>query len=150
MALQDIGMRYEYVDDISLADVCFIAEGRTLEELLIGCGLATTNVMVKDLKSVELKKKIDFAIETDSAEKLIAKFIDELIFYKDAEQLLLADFKLKLEEKDGKYLLKCTARGDKLDMEKHDLVVDVKAFTWHMFEVKHDKKGWGARVVLDI
>lgn len=143
-------MSYKYIEDISLADVCFVAEAPTLEKLLVECGLATTNVMVKDLKSVKAKTKRTFKIETDDAEKLIAKFIGEIIFYKDANRLLFSDFDVKVDEKNKKYNLKCVASGEKLDMKKHELLVDVKAFTWHLFEVQHDKKSWKCRVVLDI
>ena len=40
--------------------------------------------------------------------------------------------------------------GEKIDMKKHEMLVDVKAVTMHMFEVKKEKNIWKARVVLDV
>ena len=33
---------------------------------------------------------------------------------------------------------------------RHEEVVDVKAVTMHMFEIKQTEKGWRAQVILDI
>ena len=146
-------MPYKYIEDISLADVCFVAEAKTLLKLLEECGLATTNVMVKDLKSVKRKGKKTIKVEGENPEFLISKFIGEIIFHKDADLLLFSKYTVKIEEPNAKhrtYKLTCKAEGEKLDMKKHELLVDVKAFTWHLFEVKHDKSGWKTRVILDI
>ncbi len=45
-------MPYKYLKDVSIADVAFVASGATLEEMFEFAGLATANVIVKDLKSV--------------------------------------------------------------------------------------------------
>jgi SHS2 domain-containing protein len=40
--------------------------------------------------------------------------------------------------------------GEELDMNRHDLVVDVKAVTLHQFRVEKTDRGWEAFVILDI
>ena len=44
----------------------------------------------------------------------------------------------------------CDAFGEKIDIEKHNPKVDIKAITMHMFEVKKTKNGWRAQVLVDI
>ncbi|HLC59071.1 MAG TPA: archease [archaeon] len=143
-------MSYKFIEDLSLADVAFVASGKTLNEMLKSAALAVTNTMVKDLKSVKSKVEKNFVVEASDPENLLFKFLQEIIFYKDAESLLLSNFTLKTK-KDGKdYRLSVKAKGEKINMKKHDLSVDVKAVTFHMFEVKGTRAGWKARVILDI
>lgn len=143
-------MSYRYLEDISLADAAFEAEGRTLPELFTSAALATTNVMVRNLEAVEPKAERSVALEAGDLEQLLYKFLQEIIYYKDAEMLLFGKYDVSVQPVDGQYKLKAKFYGEKLDMKKHNLIVDVKAVTWHMFEVKQTQKGWMAVVVLDI
>ncbi len=143
-------MPYRYLEDISLADAAFEAKGRTLPELFTSAALATTNVMVRNLEAVEPKVERSVALEAEDVEQLLYKFLQEIIYYKDAEMLLFGKYDVSIHSVDGQYELKAKFYGEKLDMKKHNLIVDVKAVTWHKFEVKKTKSGWKAVVVLDI
>ena len=142
-------MSYKYLEDVAVADVCFEASGKTLEELFESCGLATTNVMIKTLKKISPKQKRKISVSADTIENLLFKFLEEIIFLKDARQLVFSKYKIKISESKG-YKFACEALGEKLSMKKHDWLVDVKAVTWHLFEVKQEKNIWRARVILDI
>ncbi len=133
-----------------MADVAFEATAPTLEELLCEAGKATTNVMVKELETVKLTKSVVFKIEAKSEEMLLFNFLQEIIFFKDAKMLLLKEFDFKITKKDGLFILKGKAKGEKLDMKKHELLVDVKAVSLHLFELKKEKTGYRAFVILDI
>lgn len=141
---------YRFIDGISMADVAFEATAPTLEELLCEAGKATTNVMVKELETVKLTKSVVFKIEAKSEEMLLFNFLQEIIFFKDAKMLLLKEFDFKITKKDGLFILKGKAKGEKLDMKKHELLVDVKAVSLHLFELKKEKTGYRAFVILDI
>lgn len=131
------------------ADVLFEAEGKDLGELFEAAGLATeeTQVELSGIKQ-EIKKIIE--LEKDNIEMLLFDFLQELIFLKDAEELLFSKIKVQIEGKNRKYFLKAEFWGEKIDPKKHELRVDVKAVTLHRFEVKKIAKGWFARVILDI
>ena len=143
-------MSYRFLDDIAIADVAFEATGKTLKELLESAALAVTNTMVKNLDAIEHKVEKKFAVEGDNAEKLLFNFLQELIFLKDAELLLFSKFDLDIVPKKSKFQLSVKAYGEKLDMKKHELLVDVKAVSLHRFEVKETKEGWIASVILDV
>jgi SHS2 domain-containing protein len=40
--------------------------------------------------------------------------------------------------------------GEPIDLNKHELLVDVKAVTMHLFEVKKLNGEWFARVIVDV
>lgn len=147
-------MPYKFLPDIAIADVAFEATGKTLPALFKSAALATTNVMVKDLKAIKHKVKKNIEVEADNIELLLFNFLQEIIYYKDAELLLFSRYEVKISEdkrdkKNKTYKLISTAYGEKLNMKKHTLMVDVKAVTLHMFYVRKNKD-WKARVILDI
>ena len=142
-------MPYKFLDDIAIADVAFEASGKSLEELFESAALAVTNTQVKDLKSVKQKISKEIKVESDSIEMLLFNFLQELIFYKDAELLLFNKFDIKITQ-NKKYKLKAKAYGEKLDMKKHELLVDVKAVSLHNYKVEETKEGWKADVILDV
>ncbi len=141
-------MSYRFIEDEATADIAFEAFGKTLQELLESAALATTNVMIRDPRKISHNAKKSFEVKADSVEMLLFNLLQEIIFYKDAKQLLFSSFHLDVDEKN--IALKCVAQGEKIDQKKHDLVVDVKAVTLHLFEVKKTKEGWKAHVILDI
>jgi len=142
-------MPYKFLEDIAIADVAFEATGKSSEELFESAALAVTNTQVKDLKSVKHKVSKEIKVESDSIEMLLFNFLQELIFYKDAELLLFNKFDIKITQ-NKKYKLKVNAYGEKLDMKKHELLVDVKAVSLHNFKVEESEKGWKADVILDV
>ncbi|MEM4310795.1 MAG: archease [Nitrososphaerales archaeon] len=143
-------MPYKYIEDLSIADVAFEAYGESLEELFLSCALAITNTMIKDLSKVEPIFLRNIVLENDDIEMLLFNFLQELIFYKDAEKLLFSSLKIKLKKVNTNYKLECEARGEELNMAKHELLVDVKAVTLHHFQVKLSEGRWMAKVVLDV
>jgi SHS2 domain-containing protein len=77
-------------------------------------------------------------------------FLSELVFVKDSEQLLFSRFDIDIFPENNGWKVKCECFGEKIDPEKHELLVDVKAVTMHKFAIEETKNGWKARVVLDI
>ncbi|MBN1169678.1 archease [Candidatus Micrarchaeota archaeon] len=138
-------MGYRFVDGVAIADVSFQADGETLEELFESCGKALTNSMVTRLESIDAEKEIKLEIESDNTEKLLYEFLDDLIFYKDAELMLFRKYEIKI---DGNKLT-ATLGGEKINPQKHELIIDVKAVSWHMFRVEKKEK-WEAFVILDV
>jgi SHS2 domain-containing protein len=144
-------MSYHYLEDFATADIAFEATGSNLNELFIAAADATMNVMIEDLGSIEPNEVRLFDLRNKEADMLLFDFLQEIIYYKDARQLLLRVKNLEItEEKDG-YALRATARGERLDPERHEQRTDVKAVTLHHFTLqKNDDAGWKALVILDV
>lgn len=142
---------YEFLEHT--ADILFQAKAETLEELFEQSALAVEESMIK-LKQIQPKKEIKIKGRNLKLEYLLFDFLNDLLFYKDSQQLLFSKFKCKIKEhKEGKkagYELNCSAFGEKLNPDKHEQKVDVKAITMHLFEVKKKGKSWMAQVLIDI
>ncbi len=144
-------MPYRFVEDRTMADVAFRAEGKTLEELFASAGLAVTATMVKDVSKLERLASKQFSVDAENIEMLLFVFLQELIFYKDAELMLFSSFDLDISQKKGeKWHLRVKASGEEIDPDIHELIVDVKAVSLHRYSVEETPEGWFAEVMLDV
>ncbi len=141
-------MTFKYLENIAIADIALEATGKTLDSLFESCALAFSDISA-NIKKIKPKIKKEIKIESDTIENLLYNFLSELIFLKDAEQLLFSKYEVKIS-KTKNYQLNAIAHGEQIDKERHELKDDVKAITFHMFEVKQTDKGWRAQVILDI
>ncbi|MES1023533.1 archease [Gloeocapsa sp. BRSZ] len=143
-------MPYEYLEDIAIADIAFHAWGENLEQLFIAAGDATINTMIENIDAIALQENRIFNLENDALDMLLFNFLQEFIYYKDSELLLLRTQQVKLEEKAGLYHLQAVTQGEKINPSKHHQRVDVKAVTLHRFQLEKTPECWQATVILDI
>ena len=143
-------MPYEFLDDIAIADLAFTAWGPTLEETFVAAADAVVSAMVDNLDSVQPQEERPLRIEHDQLDLLLFNFLQELIYYKDADQLLLRVPQVDIVKTAGKHVLQARAWGEKLDPTRHRLEVDVKAVTLHRFQLEQTDQGWNTLVILDV
>lgn len=143
-------MSYRFREDIAIADVAFEATGKTLAELFTNAALAVTNTMVQDVTMLGrgIVKKVE--LEAADPEMLLYRFLQELVFYKDAELLLFSAYDIEITQETGKWRLKAAIRGEELSGQKHELAADVKAVSLHNFKVQKIEKEWRAEVIVDV
>jgi SHS2 domain-containing protein len=143
-------MPYEFLEDAATADIAFTARGETIEEAFRASAEATLNVMVEEIDAVQPKEKRIWRLENPELDLLLFDFLQEIIYYKDAENLKLRVGQVKIQRDGGQFILQATARGETLDPDRHFPWVDVKAVTLHQFRLEKTSKGWEAHVILDI
>lgn len=143
-------MPYRFLEEIGTADIAFEATGRDLPELFKDSADATMNVMIDNLGAIEPRETRQIELSNDQADMLLFDFLQELIFFKDAERLLLRVGNVRIEQSEKKYCLEAKATGEPLDPTRHRQRADVKAVTLHNFSVEKKEGGWKARVLLDI
>ncbi len=141
---------YHYLEDIAVADAAFEAWGDTIEEMFIAAAEATMNVMVEDLATIGESRNLNLHVKHTELDLLLFNFLCELIFYKDAQRLLLRVDSLTITRTPSHYSLHASLSGEELDPAKHQLIADVKAVTLHRFTVAQTEDGWRATVILDI
>src|SRR5881409_2141521 len=101
-------MPYKYLEEIGTADIAFEATRRDLPELLTAAADATMNVMIDNLDAIEPRETRPIELKNDEIDMLLFDFLQELIYFKDAERLLLRVHEMRIDEKDGHYFLKTT------------------------------------------
>ena len=143
-------MAYRYLEEFGTADIAFEATGRDLSELFRDAADATTNVMIDNIEAIQPRETRQIELSNDKLDMLLFDLLQELIFLKDAERLLLRMRQLEIEEKNKRLFLRGIAEGEPIDVERHHQRADVKAVTLHDFSVERTESGWKARVLLDI
>lgn len=149
-------MGYKYRSDLTAADVAFEADGKNLEDLFKNAALALTNTMIENPKIIAKGIERKLVMSAESEERLLHDFLDEILFYKDAESLIFWTFAITISEKKltagGKrdLTLAATMTGEEIDNKKHHMIVDAKAVSWHKFKVERGRRGWKAIVIVDV
>ena len=143
-------MPYKFLEEIGTADIAFEATGRDLPELFSDAANATMNVMIDNLDAIEPRETRHIELSNNELDMLLFDFLQELIYFKDAEQLLLRVRDARIEKRDEKYFLTAEAAGERLDAARHHQRADVKAVTLHNFSVAKEDDRWKATVLLDI
>ena len=144
-------MSYRYLDDLATADIAFEATGSNLEELFIAASDATMNVMIDNIQSIEPVETIIIELQNNQRDILLFDLLGELLFHKDASQLLLRVESVQISSFQDKLALTAIAKGERVDASRHNQRVDVKAVTLHDFVVEQAANGqWRAQVILDV
>jgi SHS2 domain-containing protein len=143
-------MPYTYLEEIGTADIAFEATGRHLGELFSDAADAMMNVMIDNIEVIQPRETRQIELSNEKLDMLLFDLLQELIFFKDAERLLLRTREVQITERNENYFLKTMAEGEQLDAERHHQRADVKAVTLHDFSVERTEGGWKARVLLDI
>ena len=143
-------MPYKFLEHLATADVAFEAAGTDLEELFVSAARATINTMLDDLATLKTRTSRDTALSNTELDLLLFDYLQELIYYKDSEGLLLLPESIDVDEQDGDFLLHSTLAGEEIDPSRHEQRTDVKAVTLHRFELKRTPDGWRAIVILDV
>ena len=137
------------LEGLTRADAAFRAEEADLEELFRTAWRATLELMLPASR-LETRERRLIELANPAVDLLLFDFLGELIYYKDAEGLLLDLESLALGGGPGGYHLAAVAAGEAADPARHELGLDVKAVTLHHLAVERVPRGWRATVVLDV
>ena len=128
------------------ADAGIVAHAGSIQELFANAAAGMFSLMA-DLDSVRAAEQRDIAIEARDRETLLVRWLTELLYYLDAEEMLFSRFEVE-EATDTR--LRARAFGERIDPARHRLHFGVKAVTRHMLEVTPEDGGYRAQVLFDI
>ena len=134
---------YEFLDAVT-SDLCFVARADTLEGLF-----ALVSATVEDPGSVRELEDRPLRLEEPDLELLMLCFLNELIYLRDAHELLLRPKELRIH-REGSPRLEARLVGEKFLPQRHRSETEVKAATAHGLRVATGAGGWEARVTLDV
>ena len=128
------------------ADIGFEAFGSTREEVFANAARALFHLIL-DLDSVEPRREVEVQVVGSDPASLLVNWLSELLYLNDAEGWLFSEFEV---ERLNARSLTAQVRGEKFDRTRHRAKLQVKAITYHQFELARTAEGWQARVYVDI
>ena len=143
-------MPYAYADDIAIADLALRAWGQTVEETFIAAAEATANAMVEDLATIAPREQRTFELHDAQLDLLLLQFLQELVFYKDAQRLRCECLRCRSPRMTRASPSRLVRLGNCWTSRGMALGADVKGVTLHRLQVVQTPNGWEATVVLDV
>jgi SHS2 domain-containing protein len=128
------------------ADIGLMVYGEDLKALFENAGKGFFN-LITDLKRVRQKEERKIELNSESLERLMVDWLNELLYLHDVESLLFKKFEVEAVGEDG---LKAKVKGEPVQEGIHVIKTGVKAVTHHQIQVKQENGGWKARVIVDI
>ncbi len=135
--------RFEVVDHT--ADVGLIAYGSTIEEVFVNAAYGMFS-LIADLDQVEERLERRIETEAPDQEELLVTWLNELLYFFDAESLLFKRFEISRLDQNW---LEARAFGEKVDLGRHKLKTAVKAATYHMLRLEQGN-GLRAYIIFDV
>ncbi len=140
--------RFEYVDAVT-SDLTFVAKGESLEDVFASAAEALLSATIESLDTVQPRSVRTLELLDRHPDLLLLRFLNELIYLRDADGLLLLVRRVEFEL--GEELrLRAELTGEPYDPERHAPVGEPKAATPHGLALLHGPEGWTATVTIDV
>lgn len=127
------------------ADIGLVGLGPTKAEAFRQAAIALTAV-VTDPARVNSATSIDIVCHAADDDLLLVEWLNTLIYEMSVRSILFGDFSVAIE--DGE--LHATARGEPVDLERHEPAVEIKGATMTALHVTSVAGGWRAQCVVDV
>jgi SHS2 domain-containing protein len=102
----------------------------------------------------ELKKTIKLREATElKFDDLLILWLEKLLYIHETSLMLFSKFEIKnLKIGQGKSRLDAIIYGEKINLKKHEVLISIKAPTYHKLKVSCDASGerWSGRVIFDV
>lgn len=143
-------MSYEIVDGVTRADIALRIHAPDLPGLFIEAGRALASIVIDNWESITPAVSRTIRCEAATLDLLLHEFLQELIFIKDAEKIILLPASVDIVQDGDRYILSAQTQGERIDRSRHQTRTDVKAVTLHGLSVERCDDGWVATAVLDV
>jgi SHS2 domain-containing protein len=139
------GRRYDLVD--VTADVAVRARGSTLGQLFANAAWGMFD-LICDSDTVEAFRTWEVQVDAEGLEGLMVDLLTDMLVLFETDGMLASEVEVDVASVEGHWRAVAKVRGEPYDGERHQLLHDIKAVTYHTLEVRPDE-GW-ARVLFDI
>ena len=128
------------------ADLGMRIHGTSLKKLFENAGKALLEQLVNIKQSSEVGTHSISLSAADHAD-LMVKWLSEILYIFNVENLVVEDIMVKSIRENR---ISSTLTVAPFTTNKHDLIREIKAVTYHQIEVKKKKNLWVARVIFDL
>ncbi|MBI4262789.1 MAG: archease [Acidobacteria bacterium] len=127
------------------ADVGVVGLGSTKAEAFEQAALALTAV-VTDPRQVRTTEIVAVECRAADDELLLVEWLNALVFEMAVRGMVFGDFSVEIDDTT----LRATARGERVDVGRHEPAVEIKGATMTALRVASGPDGWRAQCVVDV
>jgi len=136
--------KYQYIDHT--ADLGIKVFGDTLAELFENAAFGLFD-NITNLEKVSPNSEFSIEVQATDREALLVNWLSELNYLFLTRKELFNCFQVNQINDEH---LTATVRGEKLNLDRHEIYTEVKAVTYHKLYVKETGQGWEAQVIFDL
>ncbi|NOY79038.1 MAG: archease [Calditrichaeota bacterium] len=118
----------------------------SLNELFEWAARGLTAVLTEP-ETVQPKAERNFSLRADQLDELLIRWLNRLNFEFETEGWLFAEFRVQVKED---FSLHAAARGEPFDPQRHEILREIKAATYHQLVVEKRDGVWYARIIFDL
>ncbi len=137
-------MQFELLEHTS--DIGVLARGATREEALIAASHGVVSILADPSAFRPLEERTLTAAGIDTASQIV-DWLNEILFFFDTEGMVFVEFNIDSWTNTE---IRGRARGERFNIDRHELRTGVKAATYHQFESRQTEDGWELQVFLDV
>jgi SHS2 domain-containing protein len=128
------------------ADVGIEVTAGSREELFAHSALAMTDLMFESVPDGTSESRLVMVVGEKPDELLIA-WLNELLYIYCVERLVFVSFSdVKLTDS----MFMARAHGERIDLDKHSMEMEIKAATYHGFSIEVDGDKFRTRIIFDV
>jgi SHS2 domain-containing protein len=128
------------------ADAGIRLAAEDLETLFEEAGRGLFSLIVADLNEIRPCVQVEFSLLGTQIDYLLFDWLAELLLAFELRHLLFCEFSVTIDPEG----LRAIARGEPMDLDRHHLMHEIKAITYHGLNVVETPTGWTAEVIVDI
>ena len=128
------------------ADLGMCVNGASQKILFENAGKALLEQLV-DIKQPSGGKALPISLSASDYADLMVKWLSEILYLFNGENLVVEDISVKNIRENH---INSTLTVIPFNNDKHDLIREIKAVTYHQIEVKQKNNLWTARVIFDL
>jgi SHS2 domain-containing protein len=133
------------------ADVQVRSWGSSLEEAFSQTAYSLMATITPDLKKITPKVERKIIIKAEDKEALLFDFLSEFLYIFDVDELVFSQIYVsKIEKLNDNYKLQATLKGEKFDLNKHEIGIEVKAITYSFLNIEEKHESTIIDIVFDI
>jgi len=143
--MSEEGRRYDLIE--VTADVAIRARGSSLGQLFANAAWGMFD-LICDTASVEALRTWEMEVEAEDLEGLMVDLLTDMLVLFETDGMLASSVDVDVTTEEDQWRAIARVRGEAFDGDRHELLHEIKAVTYHTLEVRPDE-GW-ARVLFDI
>ena len=133
------------------ADVQVRSWGSSLEEAFSQTAYSLMATITPNLNKIIPKVERELTIEAEDKEALLFDFLSEFLYIFDVDELVFNQINVhSIEKFNDNYKLLATLKGEKFDLDKHEIGIEVKAITYSFLNIEEKHESIIIDIVFDI
>ena len=125
------------------ADMAIVARGDTMERLFVHAAQGLVSILVGTGEVREEERKL---VALDGDENLLVFFLNEILYLWDTQRFIPGRIEVFFDDEG----LNAELHGELFDERRHEARTEVKAVTYHGFEIAREGDTFRATLVLDV